>query len=194
EFYQNHNHDIDFVYLPYITINSKQQVDKKQIWEQFKTFIQSSQYYLKILHEIEKFGTIRVLFAKNQILDFSLARIDSGTYTDFRRPDHIEICFDTINHDLLRRDFTINTLAIECQRQANNEIQLSLYKHEYFDAMDDLENKIIKCVGDTTQRIYEDPLRLFRALRFSITKKFKIDQEIIKLIEEDKNILNILIQ
>jgi tRNA nucleotidyltransferase/poly(A) polymerase len=56
-----------------------------------------------------------------------------------------------------------------------------------------LKNKILKCVGDPNDRINEDPLRILRALRFSITKDLIIDQKLLEILKSDKLYLKISI-
>lgn len=87
-----------------------------------------------------------------------------------------------VKEDLKRRDFTINTLMID-----KNEKFIDL-----MNARDDIENKIIKCVGNTDIKIKEDSLRIIRALRFSSDLDFKLDDELIFSIEKYKsNLKNI---
>ena len=87
-----------------------------------------------------------------------------------------------VKEDLKRRDFTINTLMID-----RNGKFIDL-----MNARDDIENKIIKCVGNTDIKIKEDSLRIIRALRFSSDLDFKLDDELIFSIEKYKsNLKNI---
>ena len=87
-----------------------------------------------------------------------------------------------VKEDLKRRDFTINTLMID---KNGNYVDL-------MNARNDIENKIIKCVGNTDIKIKEDSLRIIRALRFSSDLDFKLDDELIFSIEKYKsNLKNI---
>ena len=79
-----------------------------------------------------------------------------------------------VKEDLKRRDFTINTLMID---KNGNYVDL-------MNARNDIENKIIKCVGNTDIKIKEDSLRIIRALRFSSDLDFKLDDELIFSIEK----------
>ena len=76
--------------------------------------------------------------------------------------------------DLLRRDFTINTLALN---KDNNLIDL-------LGAKADLDNKLIKTVGNTYDRFMEDKTRILRAIRFSCTLDFDLDDEIKAFLKE----------
>ena len=82
--------------------------------------------------------------------------------------------------DLLRRDFTINTFAMDID---GNFIDLLGSKK-------DLDNKIIRCVGDTDKRFNEDKTRIIRALRFSCTLDFDLSKEIVDFIEKKSYLLN----
>ena len=83
------------------------------------------------------------------------------------------------NDDLLRRDFTINTLCID-----NNGEYIDL-----LNAKHDINNKIIKCVGDANKKIKEDILRSLRAIRFATILDFKLDEKLKKAIKKNKNLL-----
>ena len=72
---------------------------------------------------------------------------------------------NSLNEDIVRRDFTINTIAMN----KDGEIV------DYLNGVKDLQNRLIRCVGDPTQKIKEDPLRILRALRFSIILDFKLE-------------------
>lgn len=89
-----------------------------------------------------------------------------GTYTDGRRPDAVEFV-DDITTDLSRRDFTINAMAYN----PNTGII------DPFSGIEDIQNRIIRCVGNPYDRFKEDALRIMRALRFAIRFQFTIDQQ-----------------
>ena len=84
-----------------------------------------------------------------------------------RKPVQYELV-STLSEDLVRRDFTINTI---CLNYDNNVIDL-------MNGQDDLNNKIIKAVGDVEKKVKEDPLRILRALRFSAYLHFNIDKDL----------------
>lgn len=97
--------------------------------------------------------------------DFVLARKESD-YTDGRRPDKVEI--GTLEDDLARRDFTMNAIAKDSE---GNLI-------DPFDGVQDINDRVIRAVGSAQDRLEEDALRAVRALRFSVTKGFRIDPEL----------------
>jgi tRNA nucleotidyltransferase (CCA-adding enzyme) len=82
-----------------------------------------------------------------------------GAYSDGRRPDTVQFV-DDITADLARRDFTVNAMAID---------PVDGHLIDPFDGKKDLDRKVIRAVGDPTERFAEDGLRVLRAARFSAT-------------------------
>lgn len=87
-----------------------------------------------------------------------------------------EVSFEdvTIHEDVKRRDFTINAMAYRP------------YNHEFiddFNGQNDIESKIIRCVGDAEQRIGEDAVRILRAFRFAARYNFKIQNKVMLAIK-----------
>lgn len=123
-----------------------------------------------------KHGTVTVLV--NRVpLEITTYRID-GKYTDNRRPDTVTFTKD-LSNDLRRRDFTINALAYN----ENGIVDL-------FGGIADIESKIVKCVGEPDERFSEDGLRILRALRFASVLEFKIDNNTLLSIFNNKMLLN----
>lgn len=120
-----------------------------------------------IFLETPKYFTIRAKMPKLGAADFVLARKD-GAYTDGRRPD--EVSAGNIIDDLSRRDFSINAIA---ENVETGEIV------DPFDGREDIILKVIRCVNNAETRFTEDSLRMLRAIRFSITKGFEINGEIV---------------
>ncbi|MCI9110767.1 MAG: hypothetical protein HFH47_03015 [Bacilli bacterium] len=87
-----------------------------------------------------------------------------GKYLDFRKPSSIKY-IDSLEEDLKRRDFTINTLCID---KDGNEIDL-------LNAKSDLDNRIIRMVGNPKIRLKEDALRILRAVRFATVLNFELE-------------------
>ena len=83
----------------------------------------------------------------------------------YRSPDFVSFTRD-IRDDLSRRDFTVNAIAIH----PNGEFI------DVFGGINDIENQVIRCVGNPKERFTEDALRILRAIRFSATLGFKIDK------------------
>ena len=83
-----------------------------------------------------------------------------------------------IYDDLKRRDFTINAIAYDGEKFCFGE-----------NSKEDIENKVLRFVGDCTQRIKEDPLRILRYFRFLATKDLKYFPETIDEIKKSKNLI-----
>lgn len=111
-----------------------------------------------------KHGTVTVLMEKEPF-EVTTYRID-GTYEDHRRPN--DVTFTTsLREDLMRRDFTINAMAYN---EKDGLVDL-------FGGLEDLDKKIVRCVGKADDRFDEDALRMLRAVRFAAQLGFTIDQE-----------------
>ena len=123
--------------------------------------------------------TIRAKFPKGDpneglVADFVLARKEVG-YKEGTRQPILEL--GTLEDDLVRRDFTLNALAIS---QDGNLIDL-------FGGQEDLRKGLLRTPLDAHITMMDDPLRILRALRFSITKGFSIDDSIWVAIHRKKN-------
>lgn len=110
-----------------------------------------------------KHGTVTVMY-ENEPFEVTTFRID-GEYSDCRRPDSVEFT-SSLREDCARRDFTMNAIAMDC----NGNIS------DFFGGIQDIEKRIIRCVGDPEQRFMEDALRILRAVRFSSTLEFDIEE------------------
>ncbi len=116
-------------------------------------------------------GTITVLMGK-ETYEVTTYRID-GEYEDSRHPKEV-IFTSNLLEDLKRRDFTINAMAY------NDRSGIV----DAFDGMKDLENKIIRCVGNPRERFTEDALRMMRAVRFSGQLGYEIEPATAEAIKE----------
>lgn len=92
--------------------------------------------------------------------------------------EYLEV--NTLIEDLPRRDFTINAICLN----SNGDII------DLLDGVSDLNNKVIKNIGNIDNKLSEDPLRILRALRFSKQLSFKIDDELILGINKYKKLLS----
>lgn len=139
-------------------------------------------YFEKTIPTGLKHGTITVMINSNPY-EVTTFRID-GEYKDNRHPDNVAFVTD-VREDLKRRDFTINAMAY------SNEKGLL----DYFNGIHDLNNKIIRTVGDSKERFNEDALRMMRAVRFAAQLGFSIDDNIVNAIKElNSNIKNVSIE
>ena len=103
----------------------------------------------------EKYGTVMVrIDDSDKKWEVTTLRED-GSYGDGRRPDNVSFGKNIID-DLARRDFTINAMAINDKGLIIDE----------FEGKNDLQNNIIRSVGNANERIAEDGLRILRAFRF----------------------------
>lgn len=108
-------------------------------------------------------GTVTVMLDKEGF-EVTTYRID-GKYEDSRHPKEV-IFTPSLTEDLKRRDFTINAMAYN---EATGLIDI-------FGGMDDIEQKVIRCVGEATERFEEDALRIMRAVRFSAQLGYSIEE------------------
>ena len=116
-------------------------------------------------------GTVTVVIEKEGF-EVTTFRLD-GDYTDGRHPDRVAFT-SSLTEDLRRRDFTINAMAYSEKRGLIDE----------FDGERDLEDGVIRAVGDACERFSEDALRMLRAIRFAGQLNFKIADETFDAIKE----------
>ncbi len=109
-------------------------------------------------------GTVTVLL-EGEGFEVTTYRID-GEYEDSRHPSEVQFTRN-LEEDLKRRDFTINAMAY------NDDTGIV----DIFGGMQDLESKVIRCVGDAKERFGEDALRILRAVRFAAQLGFEIEEK-----------------
>ena len=114
-----------------------------------------------------KHGTVTVIIngVPNEVTTY---RTD-GEYRDHRRPDSV-IFVKSLREDLARRDFTVNAMAY------NKRDGLK----DFFGGKQDIQNRILRAVGEPERRFYEDALRILRLFRFSSVLGFNIEENTIK--------------
>ena len=122
-------------------------------------------------------GTVLIVSGKTPV-ETTTFRID-GEYTDNRHPDSVEFT-QNIEDDLARRDFTINAMAY-------NETDGLI---DPFGGRKDIENRIIRCVGDPDTRFNEDALRIMRAIRFSSVLGFAIEEKTSESVIKNETLLS----
>lgn len=124
-------------------------------------------------------GTVTIML-EHVGYEVTTYRID-GDYEDSRHPKEVTFT-KSLEEDLKRRDFTVNAMAYN---DRDGLIDL-------FHGMDDIQKKVIRCVGNAEERFTEDALRIMRAVRFSAQFGYEIEPEtqkaIVKLAPNLKNI------
>lgn len=141
-----------------------------QISDVFKDFYQE--------HSGEKHGTIRVIIDHKPI-EITTFRCDEG-YTDYRRPDNVEFVKD-VYIDSKRRDFSINAFYY-----SDGHI------YDFHEGLEDLNNKVIKTIGNPSTRFHEDALRILRAIRFSAKLGYEIESKTKTALLDCKEELNLI--
>lgn len=123
-----------------------------------------------------EFGTVGV---KTRSEDPTLAVVEVTTYrteskyTDKRHPDEVKFA-KTLEEDLQRRDFTMNAIAMDVKGKI-----IDPYKGQ-----EDIEKKTIRAVGNPEDRFGEDALRMMRAVRFSATLSFAVEDKTLEAIKK----------
>ena len=126
-----------------------------------------------------KYGTITFRI-NNQSFEVTTYRAD-GNYSDGRRPDQVTFSTNILD-DLSRRDFTVNAIALNMLSNVNDYV-------DPFNGIKDIENKVIKTVGDPIERFTEDGLRILRAIRFRFKLGFTFDAATYKAIMSNWQLL-----
>ena len=176
-----HTNDIDFTF---VLDNTDQTVDEG--WDEMLSHLKTEGF--KIFLETKDCFTVRAKFPKGHVneglvADFVMARKEVGYILGTRKPI-LEL--GTLEDDLRRRDFTLNALA----KDLDGTIV------DLFEGRKHLEEGILVTPLIPIKTFFDDPLRMIRALRFSITKGFDIDPEVWDamfepgLIEHLKNVVS----
>jgi tRNA nucleotidyltransferase (CCA-adding enzyme) len=124
----------------------------------------------------EDYGSVTVI-KKGIRFEITTFRMESE-YINNRKPSEIKY-IDDLYQDLVRRDFIINTLCIDSE---GNII-------DYLGGREDINNKIIRTVGDASTKFNEDCLRILRAVRFATILDFNLSDDIVSAIKENKYLL-----
>lgn len=119
-------------------------------------------------------------FSDRQFLDITTFRAE-GFYSDKRHPKNVRFG-QSIQEDLRRRDFTINAMAFHPNRGILDP----------FCGRKDIEQALIRTVGDSRARIQEDALRILRAVRFSCAFNFQLEASLKRTIEQEVHSLSSL--
>lgn len=119
----------------------------------------------------EAHGTMTVMFGPGRAYEVTTFRGD-GDYQDGRHPDRV-VFKNSIEEDLARRDFTMNAIALN---PVTGELR------DPFGGLEDIQQGVIRAVGDPLERFAEDGLRPLRACRFAATLQMGVDLAIMEAI------------
>ncbi len=133
--------------------------------EEIKVFLPDADF------TFAKFGSVRVKVDGVKV-DVTTLRVEED-YEDFRHPGKIRFV-KTVDEDYVRRDFTINAIYIDEDFKVIDPSN----------GLEDLNNKLIRFIGNPEKRIKEDPLRILRAKRFANKLGFKIEENSQKAMEK----------
>ncbi|NCC53904.1 MAG: CCA tRNA nucleotidyltransferase [Erysipelotrichia bacterium] len=131
---------------------------------------------IKIIPTGIKHGTLTFIL-EHVPIEITTFRTESE-YEKNRFPKAVQFS-DDLQEDIKRRDFTMNAICMD---------ETTIY--DFFDGQGDIENKLIRCVGDANSRFQEDALRMLRCLRFSFTLNFAIEMNTWKAIQDNAPLLN----
>ena len=109
-------------------------------------------------------GTVTVMIGDDGY-EVTTYRMD-GEYEDHRHPKEV-LFTSNLNEDLKRRDFTINAMAY------NPRVGII----DLYGGREDLEKKVIRCVGEANERFDEDALRMLRGIRFAGQLQFELEEK-----------------
>lgn len=123
-----------------------------------------------------EFNTIRCRI-QGENIDLAFPRVDKSSIENERQ--RFTVRTKDLIIDSKRRDFTINSMYMN----EDGEVL------DFQNGVEDLNNKIIRCVGDPDERMKEDPVRILRAIRFSITLGFEIEESTNFALAWNRNLL-----
>ncbi len=142
-----------------------------------KTFYENSYGTVGVVTCGEDLGTV-CSDETVKIVEVTPYRLE-GSYSDSRHPDEVKWSKNLFD-DLGRRDFTVNSMAYN---PVTHEIM------DPYDGQKDIENKVIRAVGDANVRFNEDSLRLMRAIRFMSQLDFDIEAVTRESVENNAHLL-----
>ena len=123
-----------------------------------------------------EYGSVKIN-SNNYRIDITTYRKDVK-YNGDRKKVEIEYV-DNLLEDINRRDFTMNTL---CMNKDGFIVDV-------LNGRKDIENHIIRCVGNIDERLEEDPLRMLRAVRFACVLDFKIEENLYKALKRKRKLI-----
>ena len=140
---------------------------------------QVKKLFNKVILTGERHGTVTVIL-NDEHFEITTLRKD-GIYKDNRSPEEVFFT-DSLKEDVSRRDFTINSICIDANRNV----------YDYFGGIKDIENKIIRAVGKAEDRYTDDSLRMLRAIRFSCQHNFTIEENTFQAIIKNAYLIQMI--
>lgn len=138
--------------------------------QQMKNFIDGNYRY-------EKMGSVSYKY-KNVHFDITTLRKEKR-YKDSRHPLNVKFV-TSLKKDVKRRDFTVNGMYMDSAFRII----------DFVDGEKDLNNHVLKMIGNPCRRLKEDPLRIIRAVRFALIYHFSFDKKLKKAIKKNGKYLN----
>lgn len=139
--------------------------------DEVKTFLPNADF------TFARMGSMRIKYNEVKFDVTTLRKEES--YIDSRHP--LKVTFvRNLEEDYVRRDFTINAMYMDD----------TLKIYDFVNGQNDLNNKLIKMVGNPDIRLKEDPLRILRAIRFALDFNFEIDKDLKESIKRNKELIN----
>ncbi len=126
-----------------------------------------------------KYGTVGIKNEGSRPYEITTFRTEEN-YTDSRHPEKIA-WGSHLQEDLLRRDFTINAMALRSTQPSVLSAQFEVI--DLYNGQKDLQDKLVRAVGDPMERFGEDALRMMRAIRIAAQLGFTIEQATLQAIQ-----------
>jgi tRNA nucleotidyltransferase/poly(A) polymerase len=140
------------------------------------------------------FGTVGIVNPKDEkkkktgikipVYEITTFRTEHG-YSDSRHPDKVS-WGKTIEEDLIRRDFTINAMALKPSSPLSDSFNI-IDPHQ---GQEDIKKKLVQAVGNPQQRFSEDALRMMRAIRIATQLGFSIEEKTFDAIKKNVDLLD----
>ena len=129
-----------------------------------------------------RFKINHIIFGRNRVIEVSTARSIPADRAKIKKNLYLnqDNHFGTFKEDAARRDLTINALFFDIRNEAIID---------YTGGVEDMQNKIIRIIGDVNISLPEDPVRMLRALKFSSLLSFEIDQNLLKGIRKYRKMI-----
>ncbi len=139
------------------------------------------------------YGTVGIV--NKEVIDETIKVVEvtpyrlESEYTDSRRPDFVTFS-QKLEDDLKRRDFTINAIALNLEKEGSEPDFYKGQIEDPYNGQEDLKNKVLRTVGNASERFQEDGLRILRAIRIANDISFEIEKDTEKALAIDYVLLD----